>query len=311
MAQKGDSPMVMYVDGEVWYEGVNASPARVYTGTQLGTNGQIILKNKAAVEIIYKEKFVKLNKAGKHDLSKLFGTTTSNMNFVQRFSNFVSNGLDQSASEKQLEKSYLKNQNNAQGNIRGFTDSGLAGIMPIGGNISPETTEFYWPDAGAGVHYEFQIIDSLSEEMIFMALSKATKLSIDLGGLYLKAGKTYYWEAYHVREKAGAGLIQNENSEEKSPRIYFKITPDKQQAILEMLKQEAAYQETASKPQQSLMEAMQLEEAGFLYAADQTYQKAMHQDKENPLLKRNYAAFLARWQQLSKAREVLSDSPDK
>lgn len=304
-AQQTDVPVAMYVEGEVWYENGGAR-SRVYTGTKLSTTGQLTLSKNSAIELIHNEKFVKLNKAGKHDLTALVGGGQSGDNFVKRFSNFVSNGLDQSASNKNLEQSYQKNQGNARGNIRGYTDAGLAGLLPIGGNLSPALTTFTWPEGRAGGYYEFQIVDSLSDELVLLALSDKSSWPVDLRRLHMEAGRTYFWEVYYRKAAtAEPTSLGGSNDEEKTPRLSFRVVPNRQQMLIDEVRKEAVYRDASGPAQKLMIEAMVLEDGGFLYAADELYRKGLTAEANNLLLKRSYAAFLARQQQVGSAKAIL------
>ncbi len=305
-SQASNAPLLMATSGTVWYQSGGGAKNKVYTGSYLVPPGTIILEDKASAEVIYKDKFIQLTKAGKHDIVKLFGGTSSSGGFVNRFSNFVGRGLDQSASNKKLEKAFEKNQSNAQGNTRGFGDQGLFGVLPFGGTLSPEETLFTWQPIENATYYELRLIDSTSEEMIFMALCPAPRYLLSTADLLLVPENTYYWEATPVipRSSNQGPTLGASPTLVEADRIHFRYQPTDLDDLLTPIRGAEIYRKSLDPIQQKLMEAMELEDNNFLYAAYSTYREAMEQS-DNALLRRSYAAFLARWNLRKAAKELL------
>lgn len=304
--QGSDAPLVMNAEGEAWFEGPNGKKSRVYTGIYLTGGGTLSLAASAKVEVIHKEKFVLLDKAGAYPLRSLFGKATGG-GFVKRFSNFVGQGLDQSASKAGLESAFQRNQSNAQGNTRGLGDRGLFATAPFGGKLGPEFIHFQWPDDPDAMYYDFSIVDSLEEEIIFQARARGTSLGIDFSELELDSTTTYYWQASAVsasKPMSGLGLGRRGAGKE-SMRIHFTTSEQKTTSILTELQGQPTYPVGANPGTRHLADAMELEALGFLYAADKSYQNGMKEVPDNPIVVRGYAAFLARWNRRIKAEKLL------
>ncbi|MEM9260360.1 MAG: hypothetical protein AAGA62_11990, partial [Bacteroidota bacterium] len=196
---------------------------------------------------------------------------------------------------------------NAQGNTRGFGDRGLFATNPFGGKVGAEMIHFQWPEDIDALYYDFSIIDSLEEEIVFQARASGTSLAIDFGELQLDSTTTYYWQAPAVtaaKPTMGLGLGRSSVGKETT-RIYFKISAQKTAAILYNLQGQPAYPVGANPGTRYLASAMELESLGFLYAADQQYQKALEEVPDNAIVVRGYAAFLARWNRRGEAVDLL------
>ncbi|MEM1358377.1 MAG: hypothetical protein AAGF89_09270, partial [Bacteroidota bacterium] len=246
------------------------------------------------------------DEAGTYPLSNLFGNATGG-GFVQRFSNFVGQGLDQSASKAGLERAFQRNQGNAQGNTRGFGDRGLFATSPFGGIVGAEVVRFQWPEDVDAVYYDFSIIDSLEEEIVFQARASGNNIGVDFSELKLDSTSTYYWQAPAVsaaKPTMGLGLGRSPVGKE-AMRIYFKTSAQKTAAILYVLHGQPTYPIGAHSGTRYLADAMELESLGFLFAADQQYQQGLQEISDNPLLVRGYAAFLARWNRRGEAIDLL------
>lgn len=306
--QRAEVPLVMYAVGEVAYDSpASAAPIPVHTGTYLTGSGTLSVRGEAVVEVARGDQFMRLDRPGKYAVGELFTEQPASAGFIDRFLNFVRRGLEQSASSDNLEKAYLENQGNAQGNIEGYGDGGLAGLMPFGGTLSPELTTFSWPADGSAGGYRLRIVDSLSEAVVLSALTRDTTLRTDLGGLKLTDGQAYYWEVFpNTRTDAGPARLGVRPPAVVGTRIYFTYREQRVDSLLQPLAELEVYNATASAAQRRLLEAMTFEEQQYLYAADRAYRLGLTAEPRNPLLVRSYAAFLSRWNQRSQARALLT-----
>ncbi|CAH0999127.1 hypothetical protein LEM8419_00423 [Neolewinella maritima] len=307
--QQADVPLVMYANGSIAYDSPASSrPVRVHTGTYLTGAGTLSLQEAAVLEVARGNQFVRLDSAGSYVLDELFIAEPESDGFISRFLQFVRRGLQQSASSGNLEKAYLENQGNAQGNIQGFGDGGLAGLLPFGGTLGPELTHFNWPgDGSTGGTYRLRIVDSLTEAVLLGATARDTSLRIDLAGLSLQDGQTYYWEVF-PNQPAGTGGPKRLGVRPPTvvgSRIYFTYRDRSVDELVTHLRVNGVYQATQSEAQRMLMEAMTYEADGYLYAADRAYRRGLAEDAGNELLIRSYAAFLSRWNQRGLAKQVL------
>jgi hypothetical protein len=311
-AQDKKPPLIMFAEGTVSYNEPGGKRTPIFTGMYLpAPRGTVLLGESSRVEIIYLDKFVELREAGVTNLEKIFGTTPQRKSFIQRFSNFVRRGLDQSSSAGSIEKAYQANQSNAQGNIRGFGDRGLLDVFPFGGRISPTEITFSWPEREGSSFYVFRLLDSLGEITVLEVKTSQPSLTLNMDELLLEDGQTYYWEAGpgpRSSDASRARLLGRGRAAPKPDRYKFTYSTRDPAEVLTEIQEDEFYQRRSRPAQQLLIEAMLLEEAGFLAAAYDTYQRGLKVSPEEVMLRRNYAAFLARWNLRTEAKRIIEES---
>ena len=293
--RNADVPLVMSARGPVAYAPQGASaPERVYAGNYLREDGNLILPEQSEVIVAEKDRLIKLEGPGRFALKDLFANEKPEGGFLSWFLNFVSRGFEDSASSENLEKSYERNQGNAQGNINGYGDRGLAGVHPFGGTLLAEPTLFTWPRAQDEALYRFRITDSLTGNQVASLVVRDTFIRLDLATLGLETGQRYVWEA--------------SRSTEPLARIRFGFDRRTAAEVLTPLHERPDFLMIAGTPLSRLMEAAVLERDGYLNAAALRYGESTAGEGDNDLLRRNHAAFLARWNLRSDAKELLRPS---
>jgi hypothetical protein len=308
-AQSANAPLMSYIKGEVWYTPATGAKARVYTIGYLIPPGTLTLGAGASVGLNLSNEYVELKQPGEYELLELFGQGGEADGFLTKFSRFIRQGLDQSESAKKLENAYQQNQSNAQGNTRGFGDKGMYGIRPFGGTLSKGITYFTWQENTEAEYYEFRLIDSTSEDLVMMALTRGPAFLLSTADLILENGKTYYWEVFPVTpakttEKPSLGMAKTTAD---PLRIHFTYSPQNLTSLLTPLQTSEPYRKLTDPVQQKLMEAMELEDNDFLYDAYQTYATALADNTDSLILRRTFAAFLARWNLRREAEGLLVD----
>ncbi|MTB52796.1 hypothetical protein [Lewinella sp. W8] len=308
-AQDTRPPLVMFAEGEVRFAKPDGKSERVFTGMYLSEQGSIVLKKNSRVELIYNDKFVELKEPGTVTFDKIFGTAPQRKSFIQRFSNFVGRGLDQSSSARSIEKAYMANQSNAQGNIRGFGDRGLLDVFPFGGMVSPTEITFSWPEESGKSSYQFRLVDSLSEQVVLEVKTSRPAITLNLEELLLQDGNLYYWEAGPaVQSPATSGpkrLSRRSQPTTDYDRYTFTYVARDHAEVLTDIRSDEFYVKYSRPEQQMLIEAMLLEDAGFLAAAYDAYQRGLEVAPKDIILNRNYAAFLGRWNLRTQAKEIV------
>jgi hypothetical protein len=307
-AQDAVVPLVMYAEGPVRYEGAvgTGDLNEVYAGHHLAGGGALVLGESANVELMGGDQFIRLDGAGRYSVPELFGSPPAERGFLGQFLDFVRRGLEDSASGEDLERAYQANQGNAQGNISGLGDGGLVGLYPFGGTVGGEVLRFSWPAESEATSYRLRIVDSLSEAVVLEATARDSSLRIDLGGLQLADGTTYYWEVYpNLPARSAPTRLGVAAPAVAGTRIYFTYGAEDRESIRRPLTETEAYRQTHSAAVREVMTAMVYEKAGYLYAADGSYRAALETAPGNPLVLRTYAAFLSRWNQRSAARALL------
>jgi hypothetical protein len=301
----------MYAEGPIRYEGA-AGPGNldaVYTGHHLSGGGALVLRESANVELLANEQFVRLNEPGRYPITELFRKAPVRRGILGLFYDFISRGLEDSGSTEDLERAYQANQGNAQGNISGLGDGGLAGLRPFGGTIGPDPLRFTWPGESAATGYRLRIVDSLSEAVVLEATVRDTSLHLDAGDLHFRDGGTYYWEVFpNLPARSGPTRLGVASPTVAGTRIYFTYRDESSQSVIQNLGELPTSIGADDERSRTLMTAMVLEDAGYLFAADGVYRDALARSASDPLLRRTYAAFLSRWNQRSAARSLLNEA---
>ena len=303
-AQPGAKAFAVYARGEVTFRPDNARAYPVYPGTHFGDDGELSLGDDAYLELIHDDRMIKVTGGRRCRLEELTGDAPADTGFIQRFLNFVKRGVDQSADRQSLEEAFLRNQQHAQGNIEGYGDGGLAGYQPFGGTVSGGPIRFTWPAVVTPRGYTFRIVDSLTEVALLDTLVMDTSLTINLAERRAKDGRSYAWEAA-PRLSAGGGLDRRAGNA-AGTRITITYADREPDELLADLREYPLYRDTSGYDKRPLLEAMQLETAGYLTAADAAYRRGLDAHPEDALLRRNYAAFLGRWNQRARARALIN-----
>ena len=308
LAQDAAVPLVMYAEGQIRYEAAGGASDvdEVHAGHYLTGGGALVLSPSARLELLANEQFVRLTEAGRYSIPQLFGTPPAKRGFLSRFYQFVRQGWEDGASTEDLERAYQANQGNAQGNISGLGDAGLTGLLPFGGWVGPDSIRFSWPAEGSATAYRLRIVDSLSEAVVLEATTADSSLRLQLGDLQLTDGNAYYWEVFpNLPARSGPTRLGAAAPTVAGTRIYFGYRHIPAETVLRSVGQADTIRQTQRGTQRYLMTAMILEEANYLYRADETYRTALRQLPGDPLLTRTYAAFLSRWNQRPAARALL------
>ena len=299
LSQAAESVLIMAAEGELYFTPVNGERIRIYTGYFLRSEGTLELAPAARAELIHKERFVQLDRPGKHQLSALFPEAAGSGGFLSRFSTFVGRGLDQSASKKNLEKAHLTLQGNARGNTRGMLGGSLDGTRPFGGVLAAETVAFSWPPTPDAAGYTLDVVDSLTEETVLRARTQGPRFRVDIGDLALSSGRTYFWTVVPVNTTSASPTMglgrRGAAAAVTSDRVYFRYADRNTEAVLADFREDPNYPNGSSTNTRTLAELMVLEELGMVTAADRMYRTALGKSTDNTVLRRSYAAFLARW----------------
>ncbi|OAV43636.1 hypothetical protein [Lewinella sp. 4G2] len=300
------APVVMYKSGSVLFTPDDGrSPYAVTSGDRLGVTGALQLKAGARVEINYQDKHLELKEAGEFQMDEVLQNRAESSGLLSRFYNFISNGLDQSKSRQSLEKAYLKNQGNAQGNTRGAGDGGLRNVRPFGGRLTAANYAFTWPAYPSASHYEFSILEESTGNFLITALAAENTFSVDLGQLNLADGQSYTWVCRAVT--AGG---DNRNS------LLSRGAPKTELASITFSYSAAPFIEvfTATRGElpgaqggmlHNLNLVMALEDHGFLADADALYAILLRETEDAALVNSLYASFLARWNLRDEAGSLL------
>ena len=302
-------PLALETTGRITYQPTSGSPFTVYSGTYLNREGTLLIADSSRLDLLHGDRIVRLTGPMKTTLTEALHNKPAAKGWLRRFVDFIYQGIDQSRYRESLEQAYLRNQGNAQGNISGYGDRGLGRISPFGGTLAAESVTFTWPETDAADSYLFRIRDSLSGTTLVSETLRDTAITLDLASLDLRPDRRYLWE---VRLPGDADALLPADRSEAGPvvQIAFAVSRMTSREVLDSLLSTEDYQELRFSPVVGLLvEAMVLEEAGYLHAADQRYREGMAAGEDNTIIRRHYAAFLARWNLRSVAQELITEQP--
>ena len=307
-AQEGDRIIVVQVSGLVEHlpDG-DGRPVRVLPGQELVVRGLMRMDEQARVKLLFGGQARELKQAGLYELEKIFrkDTKMKGLGFMHRFWDFVTEGVSSTGSSEQLEKYHQQYMDKASG-TKGFAQArfGIA-VSPLTRAVLAEpTVNFKWePVAGTSAEeaalYKFVIYHKVDDKLVFQAVTAKRALSIDLTQFHIVPGDDYFWQV--IREGSPGGQDQLAG---QSAKVGFTFQPEALGAGLERLRADEDFLH-AGAIEQGLMEAATLEWEGLLYSADEIYRELLSNNGDNALVRKLYAAFLARNASLEQSQDTL------
>ncbi len=308
-AQEDSQFIVVQTSGRVEYlAGENAQPSRVLPGQVLPLRGLLQFDEQARAKLLFEGQTRELKQAGLYELEKIFrkDTKMKGLGFMHRFWNFVTEGVSSAGTSEQLEKYHQRYMDKA-GGIKGFAqaDFGITVSAVTRAVLAEPTVSFEWEPASAIADevaplYKFVIYRELDGELVFQAVTAKNALAIDLTQFHIIPGDDYFWQV--IRE--GVADEQDQFAA-RSARVEFTFQPDALGTGLERLKADEDYRR-ADATEQGLMEAATLEWEGLIYSADSIYRELLANQSDNALVRKLYAAFLARNASLEESQDALT-----
>jgi len=312
-AQDSDLIIVVQTSGQVEFlSDQETQPSRVLPGQQIPGHGFIRFDDKAWAKLLYQGQTRQLEEAGTYDLATLFrkDTQTKGLGFMNRFWQFVTEGVSSADNSAQLEKYHQRYMDKA-GGVKGYAEAGygIAASSLTRAILAEPKVDFQWEPAAVQEDdaslYQFVIYRKVDDKLVFQALTTKNALSIDLSQFHVVPGDDYYWQV--IRE-SGTGQKEPAQRINQSAKVSFTFQPDALGAGLERLKADEDYRQ-ADAVEKGLMEAATLEWEGLIYSADGIYRDLLALDGDNALVRKLYAAFLARNASLEESQDALAGLP--
>lgn len=281
--------IILYTQGKVVHQKKQEATAkRIFPGLKIAPIGFIRCANNARIRLLYKGKTFEFSENSNNDLAQLARQTKSNkkLGFIARFWDFITDGINNTDDNEQLERYHRKYMEETSGGIRGFAqkDYGIKAIPILSGNIGGKEAQFKWHRLEGKDTYFLQIKRKRDQAILFQAQVQDTTLTLNLSKFAFEEEETYDW------------LVYTKNVEDvkfRSAPISFSYHPKGWQNIQEKLRNKGVYN-NANQMERFLMEAFELEKEHYHQAAAITYQRALKIAPHNHLVKKLYLAFLAR-----------------
>ena len=286
-----DRVHVLHVNGQVeYFAQQGAKPVLLSPGMELDMKGKVRCKGTGSVKLLSAGKTAVVSGNKMRDLQEVVGAKAgdNNTGFTNRFLNFVEESVEESDSEEKLKKHHQQNMNKASGGVKGYANQAYA-IRPLllaSGKLPASNVTFRWHSAAGDGPYSFSLIVAEGSPVAQLLVTD-TFVTLDLKQLALVADEAYEWS---VSRGAAA----------KSVSVPVEMAA---QSMETAQKSTAAlpYYRSAAPDEQQLMLAYAYEDAGCYYGAHEVYTALIAAQPDNQLVRRLYAAFLARMDMLPEA----------
>jgi hypothetical protein len=161
-----------------------------------------------------------------------------------------------------------------------------------GGKYIEGLNKVSWEALKGTKTYTF-VIEDMENNIVFTTQVKGTEYTIDTKAAMLLMDSTYAWYVHHPTKK------------EVSTPVFFNVVSKEWEAkALNPMKAADIYKKSNS-DMQLLMEASQLEEEGFLLAAQTKYKEALVVSPKNSLAKMMYSLFCKNMNEIESATKAL------
>ncbi len=296
--------VVISSKGKVWYQKSNTDAKKtLIPGQKIKALGALSLDDNSQVTLLSSGKTYQLYESGTHQLNKVIpAESQKKMGFGSRFWSFLTDGLINSDNKHTLDE-YHKQHMSVAGGVKGFAgpDLALSPLLPTYGKLGPGVIEFQWtPIEQKEIIYQFDIVKTSGKKLIYRALYKPSLVKVDLRPLVLSDEENYQWIVKALDRKTMTVI----DSIMPAAPVEFQYILNTDMAIAESLEYVEGYEE-GDEYTRSWMEAVAMEQEGFPYLAYRRFLKLRIMHPEDLLIKKLFAAFLVRHNQLDAAQEML------
>jgi len=285
---KSDTPpsfVVLDIDGSAKYKEDGSSEDQdVKSGMTLSGTGTLTLDKKSQMKLLWKSQSVILDKKGTYSLkneAKKLADASGNASASDDF--LIAMGAASGFGEDGGDGDEEGRSGTAQGDTLGGSGWGkgkrLNVIMPIGGIVPTETITFSWAGESNESGYKISVYEN--SEVIFSAITKNNRFTIDVSQLFIVDIEAYSWDVASVAEP---------NIKSEKITITFGHKDQDKDIIRGMLSdREYSYSDPWLK---LLREAYALQKANMLYEANEKYQQGLKEFSDNKTIKNMCVKFL-------------------
>lgn len=285
---------VLHVSGQVeYYSQQGAKPVSVSPGMELDLKGKIRCKGTASAKLLSNGRTTVVSGSKMRDLQDVAGAKAgeSNTGFTGRFLNFVEESVQEGDSEEDLKKQHRKYMNKASGGVKGYANptNTIRPILLASGKLPLSNVAFKWYSVAGDGPYTFSLLVP-GGNPVAQVLVLDTVITLDLKQLALNPDEEYEWSI-------------TRGSTAKSVAVLVEISPQSMETAQNSISR-LPYYTSASPFEQQIMLAYTYEEGNCYYSASQVYATLFTAEPDNQLLRRLYAAFLARMDMLPEATRL-------
>ncbi|MDO8365259.1 MAG: hypothetical protein Q7T20_00590 [Saprospiraceae bacterium] len=289
---------VLHVSGQAfYYEQTGAKAISMYPGMELALKGRMRCKGASTAKLLYNGVSIMVSGGKLRDLKEVVKSAgvASQMSFTGRFFSFVTESVREGNTQEDIKKYHRKYMGKTSGGIKGYAkpDYTIRPLLLTAGKLPSANVIFKWRNTAGEGHYTFSLLTKLGKP-VAQILTRDTAITLDLDQLALDLDEEYSWN-----------VSRGETA--KSVNIPFEICPTSVVERLTDLSHEPAFVEAEPEMKQMML-AYRLEEERCFYSAYQTYTQLIGAEPDNLLLRRMYAAFLARMDMLPEASSLLFSS---
>ena len=289
-----DLVVVLHNQGNTNYTTLEGSESKdLYPGLTLPIEGTIFLDDDAKVKLIVNQKSVLLNGKGRYDIKDIYDSNTKkSMSFSSRFWKFVTAGMSTKDDKKELAK-YHQQYMNVHGGVRGYSSgkSNIQLVTPVHGKVAASQLNLEWKSNMDGP-VTINLYDA-TRSLVSTQQSITNSSTLDLKKLKIINGENYFLELV-------SPLAQSKNITETS----FTYAPEDAIKVVERLGYLPSY-EIATTDEKQWMKAVVFEMEEYYYDTYTMYQQMLYENPDNLLLKKTFANYLVRQDQLTNAQALL------
>jgi hypothetical protein len=161
-----------------------------------------------------------------------------------------------------------------------------------GGKYIEGSNKVSWEPLKGTQLYTF-VIEDMDHNLVFTTQIKGTEYALDTKVASLINGKTYAWYVHHPTKK-----------EVSTPVFFTVVSKEMEEKALNLINKTDIYKKSNA-DMKLLMEANQMEEEGFLLAAQTKYKKAIAISPKNSLAKMMYSLFCKNMNEVESAVQAL------
>lgn len=290
---------VTYTRGKVYYYPPQQdNPRTVYPGLTLSSGGRLRCDQDAKVTLLCMGKTFEFEDTKMHFLDEVARTAgnTSSLSFMGRFWGFLTGSMEGTEDNKRLEEHHKQSMESLRAGIKGYavSDFAIQTDMLFEGKLSDNEVAFTW-SAKPDLKCCYRLTRQADDGLVLLTWTRGNTLRLNLADLALEDGGVYEWQ---IITKVGDPEAPH------SRKMQFAYHPSMAAKALSVATDQSDYK-TVSPVEQQLMEIFSLEKNSFFYDAYNRYKKLAADNPEDLLVKRAFAAFLARIDKLEEAKSLI------
>lgn len=289
-----DMIVVLSCKGDATYAASDERESQaIVPGLTIPIAGNIFINKDAQVKLIVNQKAVLLSGNGRYKVQDIYDANTKkSMSFSSRFWKFVTAGMSPSSKKTDLSQ-YHKQYMSIHGGIKGYAPNsdGLKLTTPIYGNIAASTINVAWEHQDQLESYEVNVYDQ-NRTTIVHEIVENYNMGIDIS--HFEPNTQYTLEIKSIGDGQQSNTVSS-----------FIYNPSGKTETIKRLDYLSEYDTQAD--EKLWMEAIVLEMEEYYYDAYILFDQLFKASPDNLLIKKSYANFLVRQNNLERAIAISTD----